>query len=316
MTPLISIVVPVYQVEDYIANTIESVVNQSYPSFEVVLVNDGTKDRSIDIALPILNSSNVRYTLVNQDNKGLAAARNAGIRKSTGKWIICVDSDDIIAPEFLERLFEAGNKYSTDVVSCSFQSVDAKNIFKKPAIKGKNLILNRNEILISFLKRKFRIIAPGMLMKKEFLEKNNLWYDESIKYSEDQHFIWRVLLSANRVTLVKDQLYNYLNRDNSIMTSSNIKKVLTGYIGFKQLEKEIKGFEVIKKYILPRWIFGALHASSLVMDFNSFNELADEMDYKMHCRRLLLFPDLRIVILSFLLLVNLRLFYRIVNLLK
>jgi glycosyltransferase involved in cell wall biosynthesis len=316
MTPIVSIIMPVYQVEDYIANSIKSVVNQTFSPYEVVLVSDGTKDKSIEIASTILDSAKVNYTSIKQDNRGVSAARNSGIRKSKAKWIVCVDPDDVIAPDFLERLYGVCIKYKTDVGFCNYQLVDYKNIFKKSTIKGEDVEIVQNKILVSYLKRQIRIIAPGLLIKKDFFERNNLWYDESIKYSEDLHFVWRVLLSAKRVAFVKDQLYNYLKRNNSTMTSSEINKVLTGYDGMKKLETKISERGMIKTYILPRWIFAALNASTRMMDYDNFCELAKKMDYKRYIKQLLFFPDLRISILSILLAINLRLFYSLGNSLK
>ena len=316
MAPLISIVIPIYQVEDYIANSIKSVINQTFSSYEVILVNDGSKDKSIEIALSLLDSSKVNYTLINQDNMGVSAARNSGIRKSKGKWIVCIDPDDLIAPNYLERLIGVSTKYNTNVIFCNYQIVDVKNIYKKSTIRGKDFEIDQNKILYSFLKRKIVAIAPGMQIKKEFLESNNLWYDEAIKYGEDQHLVWKVLLSANKVAFVKDQLYNYLGRPNSTMTSSNIDKILTGYVGMKKLETEIMREGIIKKFVLPRWIFAALNASTRMMDYDNFYELANKLSYKKYIIKLLFFPDMRISILSIILLIDLRLFYRIGNSLK
>jgi glycosyltransferase involved in cell wall biosynthesis len=311
MKPLISVIVPVYQVEDYIADTINSIVNQTYTPFEIILVNDGTKDKSVEIALNILNKTTTNYTLIEQVNMGLAAARNTGFRKSKGDWTVCVDSDDIIAPEFLERLYSTGIKYNSDVVSCNFQYVYSKNVFKKNDIWGKDHIISRDDILMRFLKRSINIIAPGLLISKAFLEKNDLWYDESVKFSEDQHFIWRVLLNATKVAIVEDRLYNYLMRNNSITTSSDSKVILTGFAGIKRLENEINDTGAIKKYLLPRWILGTLHDSAKSMDLNNFYDIALKLDYKRNFTRLLSFPDFRVRILSLLILINCKLFYRI-----
>jgi glycosyltransferase involved in cell wall biosynthesis len=316
MRPMISIVVPVYQVQEYIENSIKSIVNQSFKSFEVILVNDGTRDRSVEIALGILKGTNINYTLVNQDNKGLAAARNIGISRSKGIWIVCVDSDDIIAREFLDRLYKAGVKYNTDVVISSFQLVNRDNIFTNYPRINKDIMLLKSKILYMFLKRQIKILAPGMLIKKEYIERNNLWYDEDIKFAEDQDFIWRVVLHATSVAIVKDKLYNYLVRDNSITSSSSKSKVLTGYNGIKNLEKKILEKGAVKRFILSRWVIGALHTSSRMMDFCSFSDLADKMEYRRHTLKLLIFPDIRVIILSFLLLISMKFFYKIAPYLK
>jgi glycosyltransferase involved in cell wall biosynthesis len=317
VTPLISIVVPVYQVENYIANTIKSIINQTYSSIEVILVNDGTKDKSIEIALTILDSGKVNYTLINQDNMGIAAARNTGIRNSKGKWILMVDSDDVIAPDLLARSFEVSLKYNIGVVFCNYQIVSFKNILKKSHVLDEDFVIEQNEILTRFLKRDLKLIVPGMLIKKELIDLNGLWFNETIKYSSEQHFIWRLLFAMDKVAFIKDQLYNYLNRGgNSIMASSGIDKVLTGYAGMKNLEAEISEKQGIKKHILPRWVFASLKSSTHGMDFHNFSELSKKMDYTKYIKRLIFFPDIRISILSIIMAVDLKTFYRITKLME
>jgi len=311
MTPVISVVIPVYQVEKYIENSISSIISQTYTAYEIILVNDGTKDKSVENAVNLLESHGVSFSVINQENKGVSAGRNAGILKSRGEWIVCIDPDDVIAPHCLERLLGAGEKYNTEIVFCNFQKVTLEDIFKKSDISSEDRELLPQKLLYSFLIRKIVAIAPGMLIKKDFLKRNKLWYDETIKYGEDQHFVWKVLLSADKVVSIKDRLYNYLIRPDSTMTSSSIDKVMTGFNGMKKLESEIIGNRVIKKYILPRWVFSAINASSRMMDFKNFCELATRLDYRINIKKLFFFPDLRVIVLSIIMLIDLRLFYRI-----
>jgi len=314
--PLISIVMPVYQVEKYIANSIRSVINQTFSSYEVILVNDGTRDRSIDIAIGILESAKIIYTLINQENSGLSAARNTGIRKSKGKWITCVDPDDVILPDFLERLYGASLKYGADVAFCKFKVLDDMRIFSRSTMRRGDCEVPQRKILLSYLKRRIVLITPALLVRREFIERYDLWFDEKIKYSEDQHFIWRVLLAAKKVAIVRDKLYGYIKRPGSIMTSSNLNKVLTGYEGMKKLKNEIRGSKLLKKYILPRWVFAALNASTRMMSYDEFTELAKKMNYRSYLWQLLFFPDIRIPPLSMIMIINLKLFYQMGRSLK
>lgn len=87
MTPVISVVIPVYQVEKYIENSIRSIISQTYTAYEILLVNDGTKDKSVEIAVNLLESHGVSFSVINQENKGVSAGRNAGILKSRGNGL-------------------------------------------------------------------------------------------------------------------------------------------------------------------------------------------------------------------------------------
>ena len=311
MNPLISIVVPVYQVEKFIKNSMISICNQSFKNFEVILVNDGTKDNSIEIAEEVLRLEDINYMVINQNNKGVSSARNLGMKNSNGDWVVCVDPDDILYKDFLKILFDSCIANGTSVALGGYQIVSELDLFKKPNKLHSSIILNQKDILYRFLVRDIKIISPAILVRKELIMNNDLWYNEDIKFSEDQHFIWRLLLSTNKVSYNETSIYNYYIRENSTMTSSNTNKILTGYNGFVELsnnhslEKHID----VKRHILNRWVFGALRASTRMMEFKDFKDLAVKMHYRKHLKALLTFPDYKVKLLSIIALLNLRGFY-------
>jgi len=311
MNPKISIIVPVYQVEKYIQNTINSIINQSFKDFEVILVNDGTRDKSIEVADKLLSKSKINYFIINQQNKGVSAARNEGIRQSNGEWVICIDSDDIIAKDFLHVLYHSCVEYNINLSIGNFQSVNEETMFKTSSYLNSSIILNQKKILELFLMRKIKIISPAMLMKKQFILDNNLFYNEKIRFSEDQHFIWKVLFKIKECSYNTTEIYNYLIRENSTMTASDIDKIMTGYYGFKSFLDNLnsKGYEKIVKFIFPRWILGALRASSKMLNYNDFKKLAYRMKYKENTKGLIDFPDVCTKVMYVIMLFNLRLFY-------
>jgi len=313
---LVSVILPIYQVEDYLFESINSVVKQSFKSFEVILVNDGTKDASVKIALDILKKREINYTLINQENKGVASARNIGIKNCKGDWVICIDPDDVVDSNILKRMYNFAISNNLDVVCCNHQTVGIGNINKKALIVGQDQLIEQCHILNQFLKRERKIISPGMLIKVSFIEKNNLYYNENIGFSEDQHFIWRVLLTADRIGFLNDRLYNYLIRSNSIMSSSAEDKIISGFDEMKKLSSEITKSKKLQKYLLPRWVIGALHSSARMMNYKQFYELAKKMQFKKCAIKLFTFPDIRIAILSLILVLNPSLFYKISNKIK
>lgn len=311
MKPLISIVIPVYQVEKYIKNLMISICNQSFKSFEVILVNDGTKDDSIKIAENILRSKNINYIILNQENKGVSAARNFGIRNSNGEWIVCVDPDDVLYKDFLKILLDSCISNNTSVAFGYYEIVSKKDLFREPQKIYPSVSIDQKDILYSFLIRKIKIISPAMLVRKDLILNKNLWYDENIRFSEDQHFIWRILLSVDKVAYNKTKIYNYYIRENSTMTSSNKNKILTGYYGFINLcsGKFLKNHPQICKHVLNRWVFGTLRASAKMMKFQDFEDLAESLNYKKHFKALLTFPDYKIKLFSILAILKLKSFY-------
>lgn len=317
MNPFISVIVPVYQVEQYIENTMKSICNQTYKDFEVILVNDGTKDNSIEIAENILVDSKIRYKIINQQNKGLSAARNTGIINSSGDWVVCVDSDDVINKDFLKILYESCLRFKVDISIGNFQKVNYKEIFKLPNKISDSIIIEKEEILNKFLVRELKIIVPAILMKKEFIINNNLFYDENIKFSEDQHYIWRVLFSTERFAFNETPIYNYFLRPNSIMTSSSIEKILTGYEAFIELTSNLndKGKNNFGTMVMARWIFGVLHSSSKILDYKNYKILLNKINYKEYFNNYICFQDKRIFILMLILKINRKLFYRLMRIL-
>ncbi len=102
MNPEISIIVPIYQVEKYIYDCMVSICNQTFKNFEVILVNDGSKDKSLDIAISILEKNKINFKVIEQKNMGQSVARNEGLKKAVGEWVVCIDSDDVITSDFLK----------------------------------------------------------------------------------------------------------------------------------------------------------------------------------------------------------------------
>lgn len=306
---LISIVVPVYQVEDYIEDSMTSITRQTYKNFEVILVDDGSKDSSISIAEKVFITQNVNYRVISQENKGVSSARNTGIKSSRGTWIVCIDPDDIIHEDFLKILHDGCIENSLNVVFGNFKMVTQDNKWQMDKINDMYTIYNQNEILMRFLKREIKLISPGILIKRSFLFNNNLWYKEEIRFSEDQHFIWRLLFLSEKVGYFGTPIYNYLIRENSTMTSSKKDKILTGFHGFSELNESLYKLNTVTKFILPRWVFGALRSATRTMEFHEFFELAKSMNYKKYGRSLLSFPDFITRIMALLLILNLKCFY-------
>ena len=118
---MISLVIPVYGVEKYIANCLKSVVNQEYKDFELLLVNDGTKDKSVEVINNFLKDYDLNYRIINKENGGLASARNEGIKKAKGEYVAFLDADDAISSDFLLNLFNSLQGKDYDFSFCNFE---------------------------------------------------------------------------------------------------------------------------------------------------------------------------------------------------
>jgi len=213
-----SIVIPIYNVEKYLEQCLQSVVNQTFTDYEVICVNDGSTDNSLEILqefeqkFSILNS---QFSVINQENKGLSAARNAGIRAANGDYIFLLDSDDYIADNALEIL--AKNIENQDFIWFSGKVFfDDDKSFREQQISGWDYY-NK----YALIPRRFHFVTTVLrLYKREFLTENKLFFREGI-YHEDNLFTPICCYYAENVKVIPDILYFYRIRQGSITQNEN-----------------------------------------------------------------------------------------------
>ena len=306
--PLVSVIIPIYKVEKYITDCLNSVLAQTYGNIEIVLVDDGSPDRSMEIAEQLLNDKGVSYVPVRQENMGLGEARNSGLRVATGEWIYFLDSDDMIVDATIEKLVSA-TETDTDFVFSGYRVI--RNADESIASCGdeKSVIYDAEEIRKEFLMRKKIVLAPGTLYRKSFLDNNDLKF-ASIPWSEDQHFMFRVLQAAKKIAYIKEPLYLYLEREGSIMRATPAEKVLIGYNAIENLAKDVLTDKTFKKFVTARWVMGTLNSTARTYDYDEWKNLYKDLDGKKRLKRLLRFPDLKVKALAFLGIISPRLYYK------
>ena len=227
----VSIVIPVYNVEKYIRQCLESVINQTLKDIEIIVVNDGTKDNSMKIVEEYL--SDERIKIINKENGGLSSARNAGMREAQGKYIYFIDSDDFADKEVLSTLYENSENEKMDIVFSNFSYYNDKTKkekrakfifpFKEKISKGYYYLYNGEEINVW-----------NRLYKKDFLEKYNFQFIEGIIY-EDQDFGFKTIILAEKIKYVANYGYKYrVEREGSIMSS-------------QKKEKSLKSVQILKR---------------------------------------------------------------------
>lgn len=221
MNDLISVIIPVYNVEQYLDRCINSILNQSYNKLEIILVNDGSTDKSKDICLKYHNVDK-RIKVINQNNGGLSKARNTGIKNSVGKYICFIDSDDFIHKDMINILYQNLIKTKSDISMCSFEKVfDEKKDLKVTSNYIEYYNPNFYDNLFNDLKVE-TIIACNKLYKKSLF--NGLLYKEN-KFHEDEFIIHNLLKKVNKIVYDKNKLYYYFQRKNSITNNYSIKNL-------------------------------------------------------------------------------------------
>ena len=219
-TIMVSVIVPIYNVEEYLEECLESIRNQTYTNIEVILVNDGSTDGSIEICERFCQQDN-RFKLVTQENQGLSAARNRGVKESIGEYIMFVDSDDVVKENIVEVLFFYMNS-DVDIVECQITRCKDELVENKPTsimFKGEST----EAILKSIEFKEVKFCAFTKLYRRELVEK--VPFLEGYIY-EDVYTGMNYLKYIRKMVAIDLKGYYYRVRPNSIMTTSFNKKNL------------------------------------------------------------------------------------------
>lgn len=216
--PKATVIVPVYNVEAYLEKSVQSILAQTEPDFELLLVDDGSTDHSGALC-DQLAQTDPRIQVIHQQNQGLGGARNTGIQAAAGDWVLLVDSDDWIEPELLEKTLEAGLREEADLVMFGFRSVDEQGntlqTFVEDVPTDQGLTLKDHPDLL--------MTAPSAwrrLYRRELLSRTGILYPPRVWY-EDIRTTPKLLAAASRVVFLNYVGYDYLSRTGSITKNQN-----------------------------------------------------------------------------------------------
>lgn len=226
----VSVIIPVYNVEDYIEKCLNSLLQQTLNDIELIIVNDGTKDLSIE-KIQYLVDSNKNIKLINQKNSGLSAARNTGLEYAEGEYVAFIDSDDYVESTFLEELYIAAIEDNLDISMSGYKKLKVNKYEEKERnYKLYNTVMTGVEFLEKELKYKdYCMEVWDDLYRLDFLKENNLKFEENLLH-EDELFTPLALLKADRVKLIKSNKYIYRQREDSIMSNKpNINHINSCY---------------------------------------------------------------------------------------
>lgn len=238
---LISVIIPVYNAEQYLAQCIDSVLQQTYPHFEICLIDDGSTDKSAEICDAYAN----RYPQIrafHKPNGGASSARNVGIKETAGRYIFFLDSDDWLEPDALEKMIFTAAQENADLVFCEAQAIDDEGkIEYKDNYSYKEFYHTGNayEIMMQMMKQKeFHVAIWMLLLDREIFAKNALLFKEGIMY-EDMIISYQFYCLASRAAHVRKTLYNRRYRANSVMTSAKTER---NYYSASTVYREVKQF--------------------------------------------------------------------------
>ena len=251
----ISIVIPVHNIEKYLSQCLESIKNQTLSDFEVICINDGSTDSSLKI-LKDFASKDSRFKIIDKKNEGQGVARNLGISKSEGEYILCMDSDDWLETDGLKKAYNKIKNDNADILIFDyykfFEKTQTKSVYKNTSVysqlikpftpkdAGKTLLLNNS--------------LPFKMYRGEFLKKNNVIYSNH-KFMEDAPFYIKAMLLAKKITCLEEPISNY--RIHSASMTFDYKKYLTSmpevydicFNLIKDFEQEI---DILESFLINR----------------------------------------------------------------
>ena len=248
----VSIIIPVYNVQEYLAVCLESVINQTIKNKEIIVINDGSTDECYEI----LTEYKIKFPgliIINQQNSGISETRNAGIKAAKGEYIAFVDSDDFIESNMFERMYKRAKSDNSDIVICHYilynQSLKKNNensSCSKCEIEGidKGGYIEKTEALRMFLLNDIKGYVWNKLHKRELFTENNILFPNFV-VCEDTPVSFLLLANSKKIYSMKEPLYFYRQREAS----------LTKIFSIRSMEDMLKGCYIMRDYIKKNPVF-------------------------------------------------------------
>ena len=253
--PKISIVIPIYKVEDYLPACLDSVLVQTFQDWEAICVNDGSPDKCGEILAEYAQKDN-RIKVINQENQGVSVARNKAMENAQGEYICFLDSDDELAPNFLQKMYQAITDTNSDMVWCDFQQGEVK----KPWQEKETDIQIYENAFDRFIEENpnMQSVIWNKLYKREKIK--DIEFPTDISVSEDLMFLYKAMYRFKQAVHIPQELYFYRKRLGSAMNHGLSERVIRGNIQtavafecfFRDKELSPKTHKVLNKKIAKR----------------------------------------------------------------
>lgn len=284
-TPLVSIIIPCYNVERYLNDCIISVINQTFTEWEAILVDDGSNDKTPMICDQWL-LKDTRISVIHQSNQGVSAARNKALSVAKGKFVCFVDSDDTVGPNYLQGLIDTQEKYKSRLTISGFiLKALAKSIIKE--IKVQEAYFYKNDFVKLYTLRQFHFLLRGpycKLFETDIIKSNDIRFDTNIHFGEDSIFVLRYCLLIDSIAFSADVSYNYFRRPTGLVNSKCYRQNVVNEIkAFTEIFQDWANRLGITFYEIPYFLdtFGLLYERFRIgsADGMGFKEYMKSYDY-------------------------------------
>ena len=306
----VSVIVPVYNGAQYIRTSISSIINQDFSeNYEIIVIDDGSTDNSLDIAYELLSKADIAYKLIHQRNSGASIARNHGIEVARGDYLVFVDSDDYILTNHLSELYNPKTDFSlTQMAKKGSKSTVKSFNYPEIPILAKDLIKMELQMIIpefSFCQLSY---------KRDLIINNNLEFDPKAVYGEDTQFALKALSYGENVSVGEEITYLYIQRDDSTVSKAGLKRFnfienLENLAEFYKNNNQEELANLVITSRIPRAIFGNMNY--FFYHNYDFNEVISKMEDLDLFSKLSMFKgDFKFKLKIKLFLLNPKLYYR------
>ncbi|MDV4150428.1 glycosyltransferase [Clostridium sp. AL.422] len=260
---MISIILPIYNVEKYLQECLESILNQSYKDYELIIVDDGSKDNS----LKIVNSYKEKFknlVILTQENKGVSVARNLALSYANGDYISFVDSDDFLDEKMLEKVMKIALKTDAEIVITNYYLYyNKENIIKFLKDMPYFGFYDSSEIIDMMLKYKIQGQLWNKIFKRSLLNDNGFEFERG-RYIQDIFPVFKIIYNAKKIAYIDKALYFYRQREGSTVHKKNEKltedyyyamQCVINYIEEKQINVSKNSLRIFKIYVLSYFIY-------------------------------------------------------------
>lgn len=314
----VSVIIPLYNSGEYIEETLKSIIYQSYENIEIIIVNDCSTDNSMFVVEKILKESNRKFCVKsNRKNLGQAYSRNIGIEEANGEWILFMDSDDILQSNAIEEIVNTLHQRRDKIYDFIFFAEENVRVENRDGARSKSVGVieyDCKSLQKKFLTRKEVVLVHGTLFRKDWLKMNNITFP-NVRYVEDLAFAWMAVLSSNYSLKIKAKYYKYLIRDNSVMTSSSVRKIIDIFPFYEKFfENLLVTYDLssdVRKYIRFRWAISIIHSTAKQLSYEDYLKVYDLCKKMISVKMAINFPDIRVNCLALVLLLPLPIQYRI-----
>lgn len=310
---MVSVIVPVYQVSDYVERCLKSVMSQTYTDIECIIIDDATKDDSIvkcerlikeynenlDVDVNLNGKGKIRFKILHHEvNRGLSAARNTGTKAATGEYLFYLDSDDFISPDCIERLVSVVDKDPTiEMVQGNCIIESDGNVSPLGKVKQPVRISNNDEARTEFYNdRNIYISVWNRLLKKSFVEEYGLYCREGL-VCEDLLWVFYLIKHLNKAYLCEDVTYHYMLRSGSILTNNKPESMRAYTVIFDEIfhnltvEREHEEIKGLLYYFIKRYVSYV----KIVPEFKDTIRLYKSKAWQFHCSKVYIALSITII---------------------